>query len=119
MGVRRADVTLKTNASGAGTATASVAGLIHEVRYGGTILNDEAKADFTITRYGDGGTILALSSVAGPWQRAPRQTIHTDTGGTIQASGPLDYIPVEGQIQIVIAEGAASVEDTISVFYDS
>lgn len=125
MGVRRADIAVSTDASGAGTAASRpIAGEILEVRYNGTTLNNGGSADYTITRQTDGGTVLAVTNLDGPWSRSPRQLIHTSTGGTLDTGGltaaitsQVDEIPVEGALQIVVAQGAASKSDTLFVFY--
>ncbi|MDP3937552.1 MAG: hypothetical protein Q8R92_05375 [Deltaproteobacteria bacterium] len=99
----------------AGTAVSvPVSGEILEVRYDGTDLNAAtATADYTLTRVGAGGTILALTDQEGPWQYAPREEVHTTAGAGGTAIGP---IPVEGHLQLVIAQGGTATDD-VSVFY--
>lgn len=98
-----------------GTAVSGpICGEILEVRYGGTLLNAATKTtDYTLTRVGDGGTILALTDQDGPWQFAPREAVHTTAGGGGTVTG---YIPVEGHLQLVIAQGGTATDD-VSVFY--
>lgn len=108
----------------AGTAVSGpICGEILEVRYGGTSLNAATKTtDYTLTRVGDGGTILAVTDQDGPWQFAPRETLHTEAGGTLThemlaaAAEQVGPIPVEGHLQLVIAQGGTATDD-VSVFY--
>ena len=114
--IRRLDVSVTTDSAGAGTVqTPVIAGLIREIRYNGTTLNNSGSADYTLTRKEAGGTILALSNTDGPWQRAPYQDAHTTAGagGTVIAP-----IPVAEQLQVVVAAAAASATDTIRIYYE-
>lgn len=125
MGIRRAEISVTTDASGAGTASSRpISGLLREVRLGGTALNNGGSADFTITRDGDGGTVLAVTNLDGAWSRSPRQLIHSSTGGTLDTGGltsaitaQVGEIPIEGSVRVVVAQGAPSKTDTVYVFY--
>ena len=122
--MRRVDkyaLSVTTDSAGAGTATTAypLNGHVEEVRYGGTLL--AGTATFTLTRVGDGGTILAYTATAAPWSRAPLQPVHAAvaggalvaaTGGSALA-GP---IPVDGYVQLVVSAAGSVVTDSISIF---
>lgn len=123
MSVRRETISI-SGPAGTVVSTRPISGEIVEVRYNGTDLNAaSATADWTITRKDGGGTVLALTDVAGPWQYAPRQSLHTTTGGTLTheatsagAGAQVGPIPVDGHLQVVLAQ-AGTATDSIHVFY--
>ncbi|MCR4340777.1 MAG: hypothetical protein NUW01_12925 [Gemmatimonadaceae bacterium] len=125
MRVDHRQIVVTTGATGAGTASSGEpwSGFVVEVRNGGTILDSGGSADYTITRKDDGGTILALTNVAAsPWQYQPRPATHTVTGGTTNyaaAVGPVlspQGVPVDGYVQVVIAQGGTSVSGTLDFY---
>ena len=125
--IRKEQIVLTTPAGGiAGTATSShpISGRILEVRNPGTGLDSGGTADYTITRNADGGTILALTNVAGPWQYQPRVATHSVTGGTTNYAagiGPVldpGGVPCDDYVTVVIAQGGTAASGTIIFHYD-
>lgn len=123
--MRCATIQLTTNAAGAGTAlsTYPISGEILHIRYPTGLLST-GTVDYTFTRKSDGGTILALTDKASPWEFSPRLPAHSVTGGTTAYNtgvGPVvtDQGPViDDYLQVVIASGAASQTDRIYVYYE-
>lgn len=123
--IARYAVEVTSDASGAGTATTPypVSGEIVEVRVpnAGTALMSGGTADLTITRATDGGTVFAGSNVAPPFQYAPRQQVHTTTGGTTNYAsgvGPVvdpAGIPVDDYLTVTVAQGLASQSATVYI----
>lgn len=126
-GVRKLPIRVETNAFGAGTVVSEmpVSGFILEVRSGaqGTALDSGGTADYTFTRKGDGGTILAVTNQTSPWQYQPRPATHSITGGTTNYAagvGPVlspAGVPCDDYVQVVIAQGGTSVAGTVFVHY--
>ena len=121
MRVDKHALSVTTDAAGAGTATtvSPLNGHVEEVRYGGTIL--AGTATFTLTRVGDGGTILAYTATAAPWSRAPLQPVHSSVGGgaLVAATGGsalADRVPVDGYVQLVVANAGSVLTDSVSIF---
>lgn len=120
--IKRESITLTADASGAGTAKSSrpIIGEILSVRCGGTAFG--GTADFTVTREGDGGTVLVATNAAGPWQFQPREAAHTTSGGTTSysvGSGVLtENIPSADYLKIVVAQAAPSSSGVIHIHYD-
>jgi len=114
--VRRTPIVVATDAAGAGTALSPwpVSGLVVEVRLpdAGSTLTVGGSADFTVTRVGDGGTVLAVTSQAAPFEFYPRKTGHTTAGGSVGADA---LIPVDDYLQAVVAQGAASASGTLYI----
>lgn len=106
--IRHEQVVVTTDASGAGTATTtrSIAGLVYEVRGATPALGT---ATYTITRKGDGGTILTGSQIA-PWSVHPRGQVNS--GGSAVA-----HIPCDDHVRVVLASGPASQSGTVHVYY--
>lgn len=121
MRVDKFTLSVTTVADGSGTATTAypLNGYVDEIRYGGTIL--AGTATFTFTRVADGGTILAYTATAAPWSRAPRQPVHANlTGGALVAatggSALADRVPVDGYVQLVVANAGSVLTDSVSIF---
>ena len=82
---------------------------------GTVIANSGGTTDFTLTRLSDGGTVLAVSNVAAPFEYHPRRAVHSDTGGTTAYAtgvGPVvdagGGIPIDDHLQVVWAQGSAA-----------
>jgi hypothetical protein len=123
MAVSKHTLTVSTDATGAGTVTHGViTGEVLEVRQSGTAL--AGTATYTLTRLeggGDnGGTILAYTATANPWQVAPRQPTHSVAGGAAlyAASGTAVYgtIPVDGEVRLVVAAAGSVVSGSVSLY---
>ena len=117
-----------TNAWGGGTVTTEypLSGEVIEVRLpnNGTALTGGGTADFTITRTVDGGTILAAANVAAPFTYYPRGAVVTTGAGTTayQVGGQSVYdtgagVPVDGYVQVEIAQGSVSGAATLYMYY--
>lgn len=123
--MRCAKIDLTTNASGAGTALSSypISGEILHIRYPTGLLST-GSVDYTFTRATDGGTILALTNQASPWEFSPRLPIHSLTGGTTAYNTGVGPVmsdmgpPCDDYLQVVVAQGAASKTDRIYVYYE-
>lgn len=122
MGMWRDTIVITAGASGAGTAYSSrpIAGDIISVRLAGTALG--GTADFTLTREGDGGTVLVVTNGQGPWQYQPRDAVHSTSGGTTAynlGTGPVftDYIPSADYLKLTVAQAAASAAGTVFIHY--
>lgn len=119
--IRKTTITLTTDGVGAGTAMSNgpVEGEILSVRCGGTALG--GTADFTLTREGDGGTVLVVTNGAGPWQYQPRESVHTTSGGTTSysiGSGVIsEGIPSADYLKLVVAQATPNATQTVHVHY--
>lgn len=108
-------VTFTTDATGAVTVLSRpVSGMVVEVRVpnAGTAWMPGGTADLTVTRLDDGGTVLAVSNATAPFVYAPVPAYHT-TAGALAGTATRPGIPVDGHVQIVIAQGAASTAGTV------
>lgn len=121
MRVDKHTLSVTTVADGSGTATTAypLSGYVDEVRYGGTIL--AGTATFTLTRAADGGTILFYTATAAPWSRSPRQPVHASVNGgpLVAATGGsalADRVPVDGYVQLVVANAGSVLTDSVSIF---
>lgn len=121
MRVDKYTLSVTTVADGSGTATTGypLNGYVDEIRYGGTTL--AGTATFTFTRVADGGTILAYTATAAPWTRSPRQAVHDNLlGGALVAatggSALADRVPVDGYVQLVVANAGSVLTDDVSIF---
>lgn len=113
--------TFTTDSAGAGTAVLgrSRQGVVHQVRLSGTAVNNSGSADYTITSNADGGTVLAVSNVDGPWQYAPRQPVSNLSGATaLSATGGTVMAPVaiDGDLTLVVAQAKASTAGTVHIY---
>lgn len=106
--IRHEQVPITLTAGGGGTVTTTrpVAGLIYEVRGASPALGT---ATYTITRAGDGGTILAGSQIS-PWSAHPRGQVNA--GGSAVA-----LIPCDDHIRVAATGGPASGAGTIHIYY--
>lgn len=125
--MRCVQVPITTNAAGGGTAqTAPVSGRVVLFRLPQTSpLTVGGSADFTITRANDGGTILALTNV----QAAAGIEYPVALGAVTTAGGTTAYntgvgpvltpgVPVDGHINVVVAQGALSASGTAFLYVD-
>jgi hypothetical protein len=130
--IERIAIPISTNTAAAGTAQSAipVEGRVLEwVCSGSTgtaLFGPGATATFTVTRNGDGGTILAATAVSAPFRYAPRRLLVTETGGTTflvagsATSGVLDTdgIPSADYLTAVITQGGTSASGTVYMYYD-
>lgn len=112
MGIRLQEVALTVDSAGAGTADFLANGEVMEVRCNGTAYG--STADFKITRLRSGGTILNLTNAQGPWQYAPRQTTHDNTGSALTS---YDTFPADEECRLTIAQSAASAAGTVFIYF--
>lgn len=117
-------IPIETSAAGAADVLSKrpISGEIVEIRQAGTSLNEAAKADWTITRKDDGGAVLTLANVDGPWTRSPRQATH-DVAGAAALYAPagaavLGRIPISGHLRVQLAQAKASTKGELLVFYE-
>lgn len=124
--IDRTQITGTTNAWGGGTFTSPVpvVGEILEVRCPSTYWDSAGgTTDYTLTRLGDGGTILKLTNQSGPWQYQPRGTAHTLAGGTVGYAagfGPVlvdNGAPVVDYLQLAVVQGGTAVAGTVVVHF--
>lgn len=110
--IKRQELTVTTDGSGAGTVTTArpVGGHIVEIRndsaaWGGT-------ADYTFTRASGegGGTVASLTNLAGPFSVYPGGSVYGMTSAHA-------CIPVEGYLTMVVAGAASTVAGTVHVYY--
>ena len=120
--MRLYELPITTDAVGAGTATTvyPLSGEIVGVRELG---HTSGTADWTLTRTADGGTVLALTDVAAPWDRQPRSAAHSTTGGTTAYStgvGPVydGGIPIDGYLKAVVAQAGSVVAGTVYIYVE-
>lgn len=114
-------ITITTDGAGAADVVSGpISGLIREIRLFGTVLNDEAKADFTITRRDDGASVLALTDADGPWSRSPRQATHDVAGAAAETgeAATLDLIPIDGHLRVQVAQALAGKTGILLVYYE-
>lgn len=121
--VRCLEIAIATDGSGAATVEShQINGTILEIRNPGTSLNEEAKADVTITRAVDGAQILKATNKDGPWSAAPRQpTVTNENAAALYAAGGaavLEEIPVAGYLNVVVAQAKANASGSILVYYE-
>ena len=94
------------------------------VNNAGSTLTAGGTGDFTFTRTADGGTVLAVSNQAAPWQFQPREALHSTSGGTTAYAlgiGPVVDtlgVPVDGSITVDIAQAAVSASGTIFFYLE-
>lgn len=122
MSIREREMTLAVDAAGGGTFLSDrpIEGEILSIRCGGTALG--GTADFTFTRRADGGTVLAVTNGAAPWQYQPREASHTLTGGTTAYNagvGPVGDmgVPIADYLKCVVAEGTPNASQTVQIYY--
>jgi hypothetical protein len=119
--IRKETLVVTADAAGAGTAVsvAPIVGEILSVRLAGTALG--GTADFTLTRDGDGGTVLVVTNGAGPWQYQPREAAHSTAGGTTSyslGSGALtEGVPSADYLRLVVVQAAANAGGTVHIHY--
>jgi hypothetical protein len=125
MSLSRHTLSVTTDSLGAGTASSvPMSGYVVEVRQSGTAL--AGTATYTLTRQddggGNGGTILAYTATANPWQVAPRQATHSQAGvASLYAAGGAavqGLIPVDGYVQLVVAAAGSAVTGSVSVYVE-
>jgi hypothetical protein len=83
-------------------------------------------ATLTVTRGGDGGTILAATAVSAPFRYVPRRDVVTEAGGTTflvagsATSKVLDLsgIPSADYLTAVVTQGGTSTSGTVWMYYD-
>ncbi len=113
-------VTTGTTAKGTATYFEPICGQVEEVRIAGasTALTTGGSATLTVTRANDGGTILAVTSVAAPAQWQPRNFVHTVVGvnGTVLAQ---DGPPVDDNLVFVVTQGGTSVTGTVNFYVET
>lgn len=103
---------VSVNGAGGGTVVSRpVVGDIISIRLPGTALG--GSADFTITRQSDGGTVLAGTDMAGPWQYQPASAFHSGTA----IAGTTVGVPSASHLVVTVGSAAASTGGTIHVYY--
>jgi hypothetical protein len=118
-------VSITTDTAGAGTAVSlPISGVIHEISYAGTVLNQVAgtitgtggTVAWTFTR-DDGGTVLGLTAQMGPFRAAPRSNQLSLTGGITSAGTATALVPVDGNVKVVVGTAKPSATDTVTIYY--
>ena len=124
--ISKVELVLTTDAAGAGTVTSTTpwSGYVVEVRMNnaGTALSS-GTADWTLTRVRDGGTILALTNQAAPFQVFPARRLTNEAGGTTAYAtgvGPVVQagVPVDDYVQLTVAQATVSASGTVYVHVD-
>ena len=114
--IRREELTVTTDSLGAGTvvSTSPISGLVYYVRNNGATFG--STADFTLTRLASdgGGTILNVADAVGPWEYSPRYAEHSIGGGSVGADA---FIPVDGHVRLIVAQGGSVSTGVVHVFY--
>ena len=119
MGVRRQQLAVTTDGSGAGTVSSAqpISGVILEIRNNSGAWGTATYA-FTRGSSEGGGTVFQSGGVVSPFTISPRQQV-TTAGTVILNSGTaIATIPVDGHLTMTVAGAATTTAGTVHVYYD-
>ena len=115
-------ITTGSNASGTATSPYPVQGRILEwvcpTASGTALFGPGATATFTVTRDGDGGTVLAQTAISAPFSRPARQLVTSTTGATAIGYDLTTGVPSADYLTAVVTQGGTSTSGTVYMLYE-